>query len=89
VVPGGVVPTGQVTFEFVTKHRKKVTVKKLGTAELSGGKATLTLKLNQVLKKPLTIVYSGDPIFQASIESVPKLTRSEITGTRIRPDETG
>ena len=34
VVPGGGVPTGQVTFEFVTKHRKKVKVKTLGTAAL-------------------------------------------------------
>jgi hypothetical protein len=83
VVPGGVVPTGQVTFEFVTKHRKKVTVKTLGTAELSGGKATLTVKLNQVLKKPLTIVYSGDPDFLASTMSLPKLTKTRNASSRI------
>ena len=78
VVPGGAVPTGRVTFEFVKKHRKKVAVKKLGTAALSGGEATLTLKLNQVLKKPLTIVYSGDPDFLASTINPIKLTRSQI-----------
>ena len=78
VAPGGGVPTGQVTFEFVKKHRKKVTVKTLGTAELSGGEATLTFKPNQVLNKPLTIVYSGDPDFLASMMSPPKLTKSGI-----------
>ena len=83
VAPGGGVPTGQVTFEFVTKHRKKVTLKTLGTAELSGGKATLTFKPNQVLKKPLTIVYSGDPDFLASMMSPPKLTKSAIASSRI------
>ena len=51
VAPGGGVPTGQVTFEFVKKHRKKVKVKTLGTAELSGGAATLTFKPNQVLNE--------------------------------------
>jgi hypothetical protein len=66
------VPTGQVTFELVTKHRKKVTLKTLGTAELSGA-ATLTFKPNQVLNKPPTIVYSGDPDFLASMMSSPKL----------------
>ncbi len=78
VAPGGGVPTGQVTFEFVKKHGKKVTVKTLGTAELSGGEATLTLKPNQVLNKPLKIVYSGDPDFLASTTSPPKLTKSGI-----------
>ena len=48
---GGGVPTGQVTFEFVTKHGKKVQRKTLGTAALVGGEATLTFKPNQVLKQ--------------------------------------
>ena len=81
-LPGAVVPTGQVTFEFVTKHRKKVMVKTLGTADLSSGEATLTFKPNQVLKQPLTIVYSGDPDFLASTMSPPKLTRSGIASFR-------
>ncbi|MFI5460158.1 MAG: beta strand repeat-containing protein, partial [Isosphaerales bacterium] len=83
VAPGGGVPTGQVIFEFVKKHRKKVTVKTLGTAELSGGEATLTFKPNQVLKKPLTIVYSGDPDFLGSMMSPPKLTKSGIASSGI------
>jgi hypothetical protein len=83
VTPGRGVPTGQVTFEFVTKHRKKVTVKTLGTAALSGGQATLIFKPNQVLNKPLTIVYSGDPDFLASTMSPPKLTKSGIANSRI------
>ena len=83
VAPGGGVPTGQVTFEFVKKHRKKVKVKTLGTAELSGGEATLTFKPNQVLNEPLTIVYSGDPDFLASTMSPPKLTKSGIASSGI------
>ena len=79
--PGGGVPTGQVTFEFVTKHRKKVKVQTLGTAALGGGEATLELKLNQVLDKPLTIVYSGDPDFLAGTISTPKLTRAAIASS--------
>jgi hypothetical protein len=78
MAPGGGVPTGQVTIEFVTKHRKKVTVKTLGTAELRSGEATLTVKPGQVLKEPLTIVYSGDPDFLASRLNPPQLTRSGI-----------
>jgi large repetitive protein len=81
VAPGGGVPTGRVIFEFIKKHGKKVTVKTLGTAELSGGEATLTLKPNQVLNKPLRIVYSGDPDFLASMMSPPKLTKSEIASS--------
>ncbi len=86
VAPGGGVPTGQVTFEFVKKHGKKVTVKTLGTAELSGGEATLTLKPNQVLNKPLKIVYSGDPDFLASTMSPPKLTKSGIASSGSLPE---
>ncbi len=83
VAPGGGMPTGQVTFEFMTKHRKKVVVKTLRTVELSGGEATLRFKPNQVLNKTLTIVYSGDPDFLASITSPPKITKSGIASARI------
>ncbi len=81
--PGAGVPTGQATFEFVTKHRQNLAVKTLGTEELSRGEVTLTFKPNQVLKKPLTIVYSGDPDFLASMMIPPKLTKSEIASSRI------
>ena len=76
---GGGVPTGQVTFEFVKKHRNTVKVKMLGNAALVGGEATLTFRPKQVLKKPLTIVYSGDPDFLASTTSPPKLTEKTLT----------
>ena len=76
-------PTGQVTFQFVKKHRKKVTVKTLGSAELNGGKAMLTLKPNQVLNRTLMIVYSGDPDFLASMMSSPELTKSGIASSKI------
>jgi hypothetical protein len=56
-------------------------VQTLGTAALGGGEATLELKLNQVLDKPLTIVYSGDPDFLAGTISTPKLTRAAIASS--------
>ena len=83
VAPGGGVPTGEVIFEFVKKQGKRVKVTKLGTAELSGGAATLAFPPNKVLNQPLTIVYSGDPDFVASTMSPPKLTKSEIASSRI------
>ena len=83
VAPGGGVPTGQVTFEFLTKRGKKLKVTPLGTAALNGGAATLTFRPNQVLKKPLLIVYSGDPDFLASTMYPPKLIESGIERSRI------
>jgi hypothetical protein len=81
VAPGGGVPTGTVTFEFLTKRRNKVKVTTLGTAALSGGAATLTFKPNKVLNEPLLIVYSGDPDFLASTMSPPKLTKTEVVSS--------
>ncbi len=83
MAPGGGVPTGTVTFEFVKKQGKKVKVTKLGTAELSGGAATLTFKPTKVLNQPLLIVYSGDRDFLASTMSPPRLTKSEVASSRI------
>ena len=80
VAPGGGVPTGRVTFEFV-RHGNKVTVKTLGTAELRDGEATLTFKPNLVPKEPLTVVYSGDPDFLAGMMSPPRLIRSGIANS--------
>ena len=77
-------PTGQVIFEFIKKHGKKLKVTTLGTAALSGGAATLTFKPNKVLNQPLTIVYSGDPDFLASKMSPPKLTKSELASSSRR-----
>jgi hypothetical protein len=63
VAPGGGQPSGTVTFE-VRKNKKKEMI--LGTLSLGGGAATLAVKSNSVLKKPITILYSGDADFQAS-----------------------
>ncbi len=83
VAPGGGVPTGTVTFEFLTMHGKKVKVTKLGTAALTGGEATLTFKPNKVLNQSLTVVYSGDPNFVASTMNPTRLTKAEVTRSRI------
>jgi hypothetical protein len=71
--PGEGVPTGEVTFELVTKTKKKVKVTKLGIAAISGGAATVTLKANTVLKQAITIIYSGDANDSASTLITSKL----------------
>ncbi|MFI5459716.1 MAG: Ig-like domain repeat protein, partial [Isosphaerales bacterium] len=76
--PGGGVPTGSVAFELLTKKRKKIQTKTLGTVALSAGEATLTLKANQMLGKAITIVYGGDTNFRASTASPPKLTQKGL-----------
>jgi hypothetical protein len=76
--PGGGVPTGMVTFEFLMKHGKKSKVKMLGRAALHGAEATLTVKPKAVLKKPITIIYGGDSNYQASTLTPPKLTRAGL-----------
>jgi hypothetical protein len=78
IAPGGGIPTGLVTFEFIQKHRKKIKIKTLGTATVNAGAATLTLKPRQVLNKPITILYSGDPDYRASTLTPPKLTQKGL-----------
>ena len=46
----------------------------LGTAAVSGGEATLTLKASKVPQKGITIVYSGDANDKASTVTMPRLT---------------
>ncbi len=58
VAPAGGVPTGMVSF-FVNGRA-------IGTAALSQGVAAMTVKPNRVLKKAITIGYSGDADFLAS-----------------------
>jgi len=74
LAPGGGIPTGDVTFELVTKTKNKVTVTKLGRATVIGGQATLTLKANTVLQRAITIVYSGDGNDKPSSIAMPKMT---------------
>ena len=75
---GGDVPTGEVTFELLKKTKKKVKVTTLETVALSGGKVTVALKSNRVLKKAITIVYSGDANDKPSFLTIPKLTRAPL-----------
>ena len=72
--PGGSFPTGTVAFELVTKKRKKIITKVLGTARLSGGDAHLTIRAKSVLEKAITIVYNGDGEYLATTVAGPKLT---------------
>ena len=74
LAPGGGVPTGEVTFELVTTTKKKVKVTTLGTAAVSGGEATLTLKANKVPQQGITIVYSGDANDKAGTVTTSRLT---------------
>jgi hypothetical protein len=78
VAPGGGVPTGVVTFQFLVKRRKKVLVKTLSSAVVSGGSATLTFKPQALIQKTLRIVYSGDKNFGAAAITLPKLTRKSL-----------
>ena len=74
VAPAKGTLTGTVTFETMKKKKVKV----LGTETLSGGKATLTLKANAVLKKVITIVYSGDADALTSTVTHPALTQKSL-----------
>jgi hypothetical protein len=73
IAPGAGVPTGIVTFE-ANKAKKKL----LGTAMLSGGSATLTVKPNRVQKQVVTIIYSGNADFMSSTETTPRLAQASL-----------
>jgi trimeric autotransporter adhesin len=76
--PGGGVPTGMVTFELITKKKKKIKTSVLATAAISGGDATLTFKPQKVLGKVITVLYSGDTNFRASTFTAPKLSKKGL-----------
>ena len=76
--PGGGVPTGVVVLELMIKKRKKVKTKVIGTAALSGGHVSFTFKPKLVLKKVVTVIYSGDTNFVASTLTAPKLTKKGL-----------
>ncbi len=79
VSPSGVTPVGgTVTFEVIKKSKKKTKVTTLGTAGVSGGNATITVKARNVLKKPITIVYSGDSEFSGGAATPPTLTQAGL-----------
>jgi hypothetical protein len=73
IAPGAGVPTGTVTFEV-----RKPKAKLLGTAALSDGSATLTVKRNREQNKVVTIIYSGDPDFLLSTQMTPRLTQASL-----------
>jgi hypothetical protein len=68
--PGAGVPTGIVTFEA-----KK---KRLGTAVLSDGSATLSVRPIRVQKQVVTIIYSGDAEFLSSTQTMPRRKQAAI-----------
>ena len=76
--PGGGVPTWRVTFELLTRKKKKIKTKVLGSVAASGGEATLTLKPKLVLRKVITIIYSGDTDFRASTLTAHKLSKKGL-----------
>jgi hypothetical protein len=78
ISPGGGVPTWTVIFELLTKKKKKTVTKTLGTAVVSDGAGTLTLKPTKVLGKAITIVYGGDANFEASTLAAPKLSKKGL-----------
>ena len=63
-----------MTFELLKKTKKKVQVTTLGRSPVSGGEATLTLSGSKILKKAITIVYSGDADDKPSTVTTPRLT---------------
>jgi hypothetical protein len=70
LAPGGGVPTGTVSFMM-----KK---KRLGTAILSGGQATLAVKPGSVLNKSISIIYSGASEFRPASLTTTKLTSPSL-----------
>jgi sugar lactone lactonase YvrE len=74
--PGGGVPAGTVTY-FANGRI-------IGTAALSGGTAVITVKPNRVLKKAITIQYSGEAHFHASTSSKMVLSQRALRSL-VRP----
>jgi hypothetical protein len=66
--PGGGTPTGTV--------RLLVKKKALGSAPLTGGTAMLMVKGTSLLKRAITVIYSGDQDFLPLTTAPPVLTRS-------------
>jgi Bacterial Ig-like domain (group 3) len=75
ISPGGGVPGGVVTFELLTKKKKKIKTKVLGSAIAGDGAATMAFKPKKVLGKVITIIYSGDTDFTASTFTAHKLSK--------------
>ncbi len=74
LAPGGGVPTGTVSFMW-----KK---KRLGTATLSGGQATLAIKPASVLNRSITVIYNGTNDFRPASLVTSKLTSRSLATPR-------
>ena len=72
--PSVAVPTGEVTFELSKSSRRKRKTITLGKAPVNAGEATLSLRAGKVMRKSITIVYSGDTNDKASSLTTAKLT---------------
>jgi hypothetical protein len=70
LAPGRGIASGTVKFMI-----KKKT---LATVALGGGAATKTFRVNSLLNKRITVVYSGDNDFQPSRAVTPLLTRASL-----------
>ncbi len=70
LTPGSGTPTGTITF--------KVKKKTLGTVSLGGGTATLTVKATSVLKKAVTIIYTGDQNFSSTTATSPAVSQKSL-----------
>jgi large repetitive protein len=87
LAPGGGVPTGAIA--FMTKKKRLV------TADLSNGRATLTLRPWRIPRESLTLVYGGGAGYRSSAVVSPKLTaislenlaRASREGLTARPAE--
>ena len=85
MAPGGGVPTGMATFELLTKKKKQTKTTVLGTAAVVGGDATMKFTPKRVLNQPITIIYSGDTDFKASMLTTPKLSKTGLLWSAVRP----
>jgi hypothetical protein len=79
LAPGEGMPTGAVTF--------LVKMKRLGTASLIGGEATLSFKPGKVLNKSITITYAGADAFTSAGLAVPRLTSRSLAHVTAPSDQ--
>ena len=69
--PGGGIPAGPISFCVGSRN--------LGTVNLSGGTAVLSVRSNLVMNKWVNVQYAGDPSFTPSVSARVKITRKSIT----------
>lgn len=77
---GTVPPSGTATFEQIikVKGKSKTREKVLGKAPLVAGKASLSLKAQQVLNKTIEVVYTGDADYRPATVTLPLLTSQSL-----------